>query len=324
MQTTWLDPGGHLLGPHCPLPLDLPFTGPQAAALGVSRTQLSELLGDGFLRRVLRGVYAAAQAPDDIWTRAGALQLVVSEHAVVAGRTAAWLHGVDILQRSALLIAPPVEVVHHTDTRVRRPGVDGRRRLLRPDDICRVGGVQVTTPLRTALDLGRSLWRYDALAAVDAFLRAGVDHDEMRAHSARFRGYRGVRQLRMLLPIADGRSESPGESALRLHWHDAGLTWPECQWWVPDDDGELRYRLDMADPVVGFAAEYDGEEHHTSEVDRAHDEERRAWLARRGWSITVFTKREVYDRRPDPLPILVGGHTSARRTHQIWTPGRVR
>ena len=47
------------------------------------------------------------------------------------------------------------------------------------------------------------------------------------AEIGRFRGFRGVVQLRCLAPLGDGRAESPGESALRLHWYDAGLPTPE-------------------------------------------------------------------------------------------------
>ncbi len=59
-----------------------------------------------------------------------------------------------------------------------------------------LGGLRVTTPVRTACDLGRLLWRFDALAALDGYLRIGVDRDEVLLEMPRFRGYRGVRQLR--------------------------------------------------------------------------------------------------------------------------------
>ncbi len=56
----------------------------------------------------------------------------------------------------------------------------------------------------------------------------GVPHELMAAEIGRFKGYRGVRQLRVLVPLGDGRSESPGESVLRLHWYDAGLPSLTC------------------------------------------------------------------------------------------------
>ena len=41
-----------------------------------------------------------------------------------------------------------------------------------------------------------------------------------------------------------------------------------------------------------IVVEYDGEEHHTSPEDRAHDERRRDWLRRRGWIVIVVTKED--------------------------------
>jgi hypothetical protein len=238
----------------------------------------------------------------------------------VTDRTAAWLHGVDLLPRSSGRTPPPINVFHTTDTRMDRPGVASGRRGLEPGDITVVQGIRVTTALRTSLDLGRLLWRYDALAAIDGFLRIGVPHELLIAEIGRFRGYRGVRQLRALAPLGDGRAESPGESALRLNWYDASLPRPDLQTWVYDDHGVAIYRLDIALPELRYAAEYDGEENHSSDEDREHDEKRRTWCEReRLWLFEVFTKVDVYERRPDPLPRLTSGYRKARE-RVLWTP----
>ena len=337
MHHSWFDSTGARLGAGFPLPLVDPFTAQEAYAAGVARHDIRALLARGFLRPLLRSVYVASQMADDLWLRARALALVLPPEAVVTDRTAAWLHGVDVLPRTSGVAVPPVEAFHLTDTRMARPGVTSGRRGLGPSDITVVHGIRVTTPLRTALDLGRLLWRYDALGAIDGFLRIGVPHELMLDQLDRFKGYRGVVQLRFLVPLGDGRSESMGESALRLHWWEAGLPRPELQVWVEADDGTPIYRLDIAllDPLL--AAEYDGEEHHTSEEDREHDRERREWCSReRGWHFEVFTKGSVYGRDPDPVPILRGGLTEARRksrwtpyggprpsaTSRLWTPSR--
>ena len=323
MDATWLDDRGSLLTERCPLPLDAPFTSAQARAWGVSRRTFERLVRGGLIRRVLHEVYAVAQAPDDTMMRAAALSIVIPPTAVVTDRTAAWLYGVDILPRSAVTVAPPLNVVHLTDTRMRRPETDGRRRGLIPTDITSVHGVPVTTELRTALDLGRLLWRFDALAAIDGFLRIGVPQDELISEIARFRGYRGVRQLRILARLGDPRSESVGESGLRLHWYDAGLPRPELQFWIYDDDGTPVFRLDIADPDARYAAEYDGVEFHSDEQDQDHDLDRREWIRRhRAWTIDPFTKKEVYRPHAYPVAQLQAGHQEARRTMTLWTPGR--
>lgn len=321
MVTCWLDPSSTLLTDAFPMPLDAPFTGPMAVRAGVRRAHLSALCASGHLRRVTRGVYAAAQAPDSVRFRARALALVVPECAVVTDRTAGWLHGVPALARGAHLSAPPLDLCQPEDTRTCRPGVTGGRRLFREGEVVELEGLRVTSPARTACDLGRRLWRFDALASLDGFLRLGVSRHEMGVMTERFAGYRGVRQLRALLPLADPRSESPGESALRLHWLDAGLPAPELQFRILDGESHERFRLDVPCPEVRYAAEYDGEAHHTSAADREHDTWRREVLADEyHWTIDVFGNEDVYGRRTDITARLKAGFARARRSLSVWTP----
>lgn len=118
MDATWLDDAQLFLTTTGPLPLDRPFTPAQAHAWGVSRQTLRTLVARGVVRRVLQGVYVATQAVDDMNLRAQALALVVPEAAVVTDRTAAWLHGIDLLPRSSRTTPPPINVFHMTDTRM--------------------------------------------------------------------------------------------------------------------------------------------------------------------------------------------------------------
>ena len=142
----------------------------------------------------------------------------------------------------------------------------------------------------------------------------------------RFRKQRGVRQLRTLAPIADARSESPGESVLRLRWLDVGahLPPPEPQVPVLDDWGRVRCRLDLGVESLRFAAEYDGEDFHTGQ-DRKHDEERRAWLREaRGWTIVVARRESVFGPKADIEQRLCAGVDDARRRLGEFRPTRAR
>lgn len=317
----WIDAHGCLLGPDFPMALDLPFTRAMARDSGITVDSLRSLARQGLVRRVFHGVYAPSQAPDSISFRSRALALVVPEYAVVTDRTAAWLHGVPILKRGSHLVAPPLEICDTRDTRVRREGVEGRRRQLRERDIELVGGVRSTTLLRTGCDLGRLLWRFDALAGLDGVCRLGVNKGELAEEALRFRGFRGVRQLRALAPLSDPRSESPGESALRLHWLDAGLPVPALQYAITDDSGVTRFRLDVPAPEVRYAAEYDGAQFHSSYADKEHDLDRRAWIREhRHWVIDVFGKEDVYSPRTDIRQRLLAGFAQARRSFGIWSP----
>lgn len=318
----WLTADLVLLDDRCPLPLDRPFTAAEALRRGISRWYLRELRRRGLVRELLRGVYAVAQLPDTIELKVAALRLVVPPSAVVVDRTAAWFHGVDILPRSAVHEPPPVDLFDRRRARkVRRDGVRSGQRTLLESDVMVVGGVLVTTPLRTALDLGRNLPRYDALAALDAFLRQGVDHGQLLGSVERFRGDRGVVQLRGLAPLADRRAESPAESVLRGHWIDAGLPTPEPQWWVSDECGVPIYRIDVGLPALRYGAEYNGERFHTGEDVEARDEERSAWLMETGgWTITTFWKEDLYGHDADPAARLLAGLKQARLAMGKWRP----
>jgi hypothetical protein len=107
---------------------------------------------------------------------------------------------------------------------------------------------------------------------------------------SRYRGRRGVVQLRELVPLADPRAESPRESQVRLAIHDDNLPAPELQWWVIEG-GVPMFRLDLAYPKHRVAVEYDGEEFHDrTQEQREADAERREWLRRRGWTVVVVKR----------------------------------
>ena len=298
---------------HPDLPLDRPFTASDATEVGISPAVLRRMVREGLLRRVLKGVYVDATADDDLLMRSRAVALAIPPTAVVTDRTAAWLHGVDVLRPGDHLVPPPIEVFQAPGcTRVRTAANQGGERTMSPDDVEQVHGVRVTTPLRTALDLGRLTRRAQALSALDALLRLErFTKEELLGSVERFRRQRGVVQLRELAPLADGRAESPGESVLRLRWIDAGLPTPEPQVEVRQN-GIVRARLDLALPEHRFAAEYDGWDWHSSKEQRRRDKERRTWLRARGWTVVVLTRREVYDEpwlaaqciRDELLPLL--------------------
>lgn len=268
------------------------FTTAQALESGVTRKHLHAMIANREVARVLRGVYRRGDVPDSVLVRARAAALVVSPHCIVTDRTAAWLHGVDTFEHRELEILPPLETfVLRGCSRVARSGCVGGERDLLPRDICVIEGVRLTTPLRTALDLGCRLPRPGGLAALDGFMRQlGLEHDDFYREMPRFKGRRGVVKLRQLVPLADPRAESPGESRTRLAIVDGGIPAPEPQCWVLDEDGYPVFRVDLGYPLHKVCVEYDGREFHTSDEDREHDKQRREWLRQRGWTVIVVTK----------------------------------
>jgi hypothetical protein len=280
-----------------PSPLEWPyppFTVADARASGISRQRLRRLLGQGQVRKVLRGVYQSVEAPDTIESRAQAAALVMPPYAVVCDRTAAWIHGVDVVRYREVEVPPPLDVVvlRYSRRQNRSEWRNGERDLA-PDDVMRVTGLRVTTPLRTALDLGCKLPRRDALAAVDEFMRVHeLTKDDLRRELPRYFRRRGVVQLRAVVSAADPRPESPAESWVRMSIIDAGLPMPEIQYSVVVD-GTERYRLDLAYPLHRICVEYDGVDFHTAADDRNADEKRREWLREQGWTVLVLTKDDL-------------------------------
>lgn len=277
-----------------------PFTTAQARAAGMRATELAELVAAGVLVHPMRGVLHSAQLVDDLALRVACLRLVIPPDAVVTDRSAAWLHGAPrVLAPNDHVVTPSVSVFCPPGRRLRNGLVASGERQLSPGDVEQVQGVRVTTPLRTACDLGRLLHVDQALAVLDALARLGTfGLDDLWRATARFKGYRGAVQLRTLIPQVDARSESPGESALRLRWGSAGLPRPELQHPVAAPDGGSYY-LDLALPRLRFAAEYDGEEFH-GPAQRVHDENRRAWLRDElGWIVLVMRRENVFGHHQD-------------------------
>jgi hypothetical protein len=276
-----------------------PFTAATARQFGITRHQLSVMVQSRLVRQILTGVYVDRRLEDTPDLRIAAAALVLLPHRVFCDRTAAWLHGVDVFDYRELEIPAPVEMwVLSGHSRVRRTGTEGGQRDLWPDEIMTLGGIRLTVPLRTVMDLACTLPRGRALAALDAFMREhGITREDMEAALPRFAGRRGVVQLRELVPIGDPRAESPGESLTRLAILDDSLPAPEPQFWVIHQGREI-FRLDLAYPKSKVAVEYDGVEFHDDDPERREaDEKRRAWLREHGWIVIVVRKGDFTAER---------------------------
>ncbi|MFT4262195.1 MAG: type IV toxin-antitoxin system AbiEi family antitoxin domain-containing protein [Nocardioides sp.] len=298
---------------------DQPATTADLTRAGWKRNDIRDACGTGVLRRVVRGVYVPVGLEDTLDLRARSIAKVVGPSHVLIDRSAAWLHGVSTLTLAETETLAPIETAalrgrNPTDRR----DVVGRSRDLGVDDVMVVAGVRVTTPLRTALDLGCELRRREAMAGMNDLARLHrFTSLDLAAELPRFKGRRGVVQLKDLVPLVRHVMESPRESWTWLAIADAGLPLPECQLWV-DVDGVPTYRLDFGYPVQKVAVEYDGVAAHLAAPEqRRHDEERRRRLQLLGWTVIVvrsgdFTGRSL-DRWLDELrAALRGGYSPLR------------
>ena len=287
-----------LLDGSAHIPVDRPFHRTEAVAQGVTDRRLAAWCRDGLLVHPVRGVYHAAQLAAGIDLRLACLRLVVPEDAVVTDRTAGWLYGASmVLAPNDHLVVPRVSLFRPAGYRLRNDLAASGERSFLDDEVVELGGVRVTSVVRTTCDLGRLRHREAAFCAMEAMARTGaVDLEELRAVAAggRYRGYRWVTNLRDLAPRVEGLTQSPPEGIILLRWEDCpDLPRPRPQVPVPSPDGDFFY-VDVGVGGLRYGAEYDGVEWHRP-AQRKHDADRRGWMTEsEQWLFDVFEKADLY------------------------------
>lgn len=278
-----------------------PFLGPEALRAGsLTRGQLRWRYAATHPR-----VYVRKDGPHTLSSRIVAAWLWTDRRAVIAGRAAAFLHGAHWVDGTIA-----VELI--TKHGRKRPGVVVREEKLADDEICRIGDLCVTSPVRTALDLARFLSPYEAVAHLDDLASAtGVGAADVLALAARYPGLRGIRQARTALDLMDPGSQSPRESWLRLVLINGGFPRPRTQIRVTDGTGVAFLDMGYDEPKIGF--DYDGEIHQIDRRRFVHDIGRAEMIAGQGWldihvvaehskAFILHRAREAFARRGHPVP----------------------
>lgn len=240
-------------------------------------------------RRLFPDVYACSSLPVTHLRRARAVAILLIPGAVLSGRSAAVLWGVDLAG-----LDDPVECTVTADTRAGSVrGLDVTRRRLPQEDVLRRDGVLVTSPLRTALDLARIQPADEAVVALDQFLGSRlVTLDEVRAAAAALAGP-GCRGIRRAVARADGLAGSPQETRLRLLLHRSPLPRPVAQYAVRDG-GRFIAAVDFGWPEQKVAVEYDGVWHGEAQ-QVGKDRRRLNRLTAAGWTVIFVTAADLRD-----------------------------
>lgn len=261
-----------------------PFIGSEALASGaLSRYQLRT----GY-RAVLPNVYLAKEIELSLELRIFAAWLWSRRRATIVGAAAAALHGSQWIPNDV-----PVEL-NHANTRPPR-GVLTRRDALLEGETQVMDGRTVTTPERTAFDIGRRGAIRSAVVRLDALARAtGFKADDVLRIAKCHPHSPGLRRLEPALALVDPGSQSPRESYLRLLLIDGGLPRPQTQIPVLADDGIPFAYLDMGWEEHMVAVEYDGDQHRTDRRQYVKDIRRQEALERMGWIVV----RVVAEDRP--------------------------
>lgn len=284
--------------------IDGPFLGSELLAAGMlNRYQLSTQFD-----AVFRDVYVARGQPLSAAEKARAAWLFSRRRAVVEGVSAAALHGSKWIDSRL-----PAELIQ--PSRFRTPGLLLHSDKVLEDEVCTLAGIAVTTPARTAFDLGRRHGLTTAVIRIDALMSTtGLKPDDVAALAERHAGARGIVGLRKVIELADGGAESPQETRTRLILTEAGLR-PETQIEVYDECGRFVARLDMGWRRWRVAVEYDGVQHWTDPTQRARDIDRWAELAELRWQV-IRVSNDMLRRRPATI---VGRATVALRAAG-WSP----
>jgi hypothetical protein len=263
------------------------FIGSEAVTNGVvTRYELQR-----WYRPMYPNVYASRGAELSLRDRTAGAWLWSKRNGIITGVAASALYGAEWADDDV-----PIELLWNC---TRPPhGIVVRNERISDDELTWLGGLPVTTPARTAFDLGRYLKRGQAIARLDALMRvAAFSIEDVMVLAKRYKGARGVAKLRAALPLVDGGAESPQETRLRLLFIDAGLPRPTTQIVVYDEDGEFVRRLDLGweDYLVG--AEYDGDQHRTNRPQYVKD--LRVWpkLRALGWDVV----RAINEDRDDDI-----------------------
>jgi hypothetical protein len=182
-----------------------------------------------------------------------------------------------------------------------RPELHELKAALLPGDVVGLGSLKVTSLARTVVDLGRRLRFDDTVVAADAALHAGLDPDSLAEQLDAWPRRRGIGLARKALALADGRSESPGETRSRLLMWRLGLPTPTLQYEVHTPGG--LFRSDFAWEDRGLLGEFDGRVKYGELLrpgERPEDvvlrEKRREQLLRsEGWWVVRWVMADLRD-----------------------------
>jgi hypothetical protein len=207
--------------------------------------------------------------------------------AAFSGRTAGWLHGLDITPCDPIEVTIPDPIGS-----ARRAGTFVRRAALASEEIVLRRGVPTTSALRTVVDLGGRAQLIEGVVAADLVLHAGlVTIAELRTYVAEHARAKGIARLRRVVDLAEPKAESPMETRLRMLLVLAGLPRPEVQVSIHDGRGRVVGRPDLLYRLQRLAIEYDGANHRDRLVD---DNRRQNGLVGAGLRLFRFTAADVY------------------------------
>ena len=279
----------------------------EAVACGLDRRTISRLVRSGSWHRVRHGAYTFP----DVWVGLTSAQrdLLCARAAYRSARRSVAMSHTSALQlldaRFWDLDTSDVHLTRLDGKHGRREaGIARHRGWSGVEDVCIVDGLVVTSATRTALDITTLTDVEHSLVVVDGLLATGATTSEHLARRyAAMTFWPNTLATDLVLSLADGRSDSVGETRVRYQCWRFGLPSPVPQFEVRER-GILRAQLDLAWPTHKVWVEFDGKEKYTkflrageSPADAVFREKKREDMIRRltGWICVRLVWADLFD-----------------------------
>ncbi|MEO7754585.1 MAG: hypothetical protein ABIS35_14355 [Terracoccus sp.] len=240
----------------------------------------------GRVRRLFQDVYVEAGAPITPAVLARGALLIAAPGSYVSHHTAARLWGG---------VVPDTDRTDVTSTKVRlrTTGILGHR-VRGADQVTRLDGIPLTTPIKTFLDLGLYLDLVDLVVLGDSLVKKKRMTVPQLVRAADLARGPGSRRAREAAGFVRAGVDSPMESRLRMLIVLAGLPEPVVNHRIRRVDGSVRWRFDLCFPDVRLIIEYDGRQHADSDEQWHGDIGRREWMDENSWRIVVVVSNDLY------------------------------
>jgi len=233
-------------------------------AQGYDDRAIRRMLRDGYWHRIRHGAYIEASVWGELDERGRYASLcraayrqskvpVVLSH---AGATNEWDAPLWDLCLDVVDLTRPDEKSGRQAAGVRQH----RGRLL-PRDTVERHGLAVMSPTRAVLELSTMVDVEHTLVVMDDFLhRKLTDKPLLEARNKLMLHWPDTLHTDLAIRLADGRSESPGETRTRNLCRSQRLPAPVPQYKIRGRAGNVVARVDLAWPELGVFLEFDGKE----------------------------------------------------------------
>jgi very-short-patch-repair endonuclease len=286
-----------------------PFTRKRALIAGLTD---ADLTGARY-QQLFWGVYISSTVKVTLVVRALAALMVAPPGSIVSHHSAASLW---------CGIAPDSGDVHLSmphGNRQKTRGIRSHRMTRMPTPRSR-RGLPVTSPEQTFIDLAQFCDLVQLVVLGDSLVKAKATTPTKLMAACEGSAARHAALARRAASLVRTKVDSPMESRVRMLMVLAGLREPRVNFELCEDDGRVKYRLDLSYPDRLLAVEFDGRPHVEVQAQWEGDVIRREDVEADGWRFVVVTSTQFYGSPGAVLERIV----AAMRERGVPVPRRLR